>query len=161
MQKISFRAVLAQCGVGLLVIFLAFIGSFLIREARSFIDPGSGPGASGVLGPDVGVIGNPTDGIPGSPTLFQGQAAIKSAVDAVGGGGGVFTKCQVKFNPVPTYPICPGGYTPIQNYAMAKVLTSPSQLGISTGDTDDSMWWYFPFNGTVGESTLACTVCEK
>lgn len=87
MQKISFRNVLAQCIVGTMVIFLAFIGSFLIREARSFVNPASGTGASGVLGQDVGVIGNPTDGIAGASTLFQGQAAIKTAVDAIGGGG--------------------------------------------------------------------------
>src|SRR3989338_2532463 len=85
MQKISFRNVLAQCGVGMVVIVFASVGSILIREARSFKDPGGGPGASGALAQDVGVIGNPADGIAGAPSLFQGQKAIK---DAIGVGGG-------------------------------------------------------------------------
>src|SRR3989338_8633916 len=88
MQKISFRNVLAQCGVGMAVIFFASIGSILIREARSFKDPGGDPGPSGVLADDVGVIGDPSQGIASAPTLFQGQKAIKTAVDAIGGGGG-------------------------------------------------------------------------
>lgn len=87
MQKISFRNALAQCGIGAIVLVLAFIGSFLIREARSFVNPASAPGASGVLGPDVGVIGNPANGISGANTLFKGQAAIKSAVDGISCGG--------------------------------------------------------------------------
>ncbi len=119
MKKISFRNVLTQCGVGIVVIFFASIGSILIREAWSFKDPGGGPGASGALAPDVGVIGNPADGITGAPTLFQGQAAIKTAVDGIGGGGKVFqsvfttnlytgnlgglaeadAKCQAEFGP--------------------------------------------------------------
>ena len=96
------------------VIFFASVGSILIREARSFKDPGGGPGASGTLAQDVGVIGNPADGIvgadtlfkgqksisddvgvigdtsqgiTGADTLFKGQKAIKTAVDAIGGGG--------------------------------------------------------------------------
>src|SRR3989338_9592567 len=113
MQKISFRSILAQCGVGMAVIFFASVGSILIREARSFKDPGGGPGPSGILAQDVGVIGNPADGIVGADTLFKGQKSIsddvgiigdpiqgiagastlfqgqKAIKDAIGGGGGL------------------------------------------------------------------------
>ena len=57
------------------------------------MDPGSVPGASGTLAVDGGVIGNPSQGIAGAPTLFQGQKAIK---DAIGTGSPSSWTCTVR-----------------------------------------------------------------
>jgi prepilin-type N-terminal cleavage/methylation domain-containing protein len=101
------------------------------------------------------------------------DVATKSYVDAAGGGGGVFSKCQNKFVATSTanYPTCPSGYSAIQNYAMAETTggwgtyAQNTVAGIlpNVNVADDS-WYYTNYDGQVGGwyyATIACTVCEK
>ncbi len=168
MKKIIFTNISTAVGLTVVVLVSAFFGGLFLREARSFVDPGSGPGGSGSFASDLGVIGKPSQGISGTSTLFQGQAAIKTAVDGIGGGG-VFTKCQVKHSSSPVYPSCPSGYISIQSYASGHVFTKTISsdphsryAGFFYTDIDDSFWIYqHDLSAEVFSSVFACTICAK
>src|SRR3989338_3838576 len=88
MKQIIFKHINTYVGFAVIAFFSSIFGAIFLREALSFAGPGSAPATGTALSQDTGFIGDPVSGITGAPTLFEGQAAIKAAVDAIGGGGG-------------------------------------------------------------------------
>ena len=79
-----------------------------------------------------------------------------------GGGGSSFTKCQVKMNPTPVYPLCPSGWTDVHHYASGQIVAGggvPAMNGWWVGTAEDGTWFYD--SGYWAIATYACTVCNK
>ena len=127
-------------------------------ETGLIVDQGNVGIGTAAPGAKLEVDGNVIADIP----TADNHLTTKAYVDAQGGGGGaVFTKCQVKHQQLKVYPTCPFGWSPIHEYAMGGVTTrsDTGMAGYIVYSTDNDTWFYTP--GIAAQATMACVICEK
>ena len=103
MKKLIFTHISSTLGIALVVLISAILGGIFLQEARSFMDPGSGPGASGTLAVNGGVMETPAKASPARLRSFKDRRRLRMRLgqEVLVHGHALLGKLQGMLLPVP------------------------------------------------------------